>query len=119
FRDKLRECDGMAPTELLMSFARVAQKLIDLGRPEVARIYSDNFVPGLAANAYLVASLSTPFDLAPHLLERELHKLANRVHLTRCQYEITRCRLLQDSPHPLDEVARVAPIPLSVKITEV
>src|SRR5690349_467325 len=99
----------MAPTELLMRFARIAQQLIDLSRPEVARVYAYDILAGLAADADFVASAPAPFDVAPDVFERKLHELAHRVHFARRQNKVTRRRLLQNPPHPIDVIARMSP----------
>src|SRR5439155_177822 len=59
-----------------------------------------------------------PGNLAADLGEGELDELAHRVRLAGRQHVIIRHILLQDHPHPLDEVAGMAPVPLRIEITE-
>src|ERR671914_187270 len=96
----LKAC-ARRPAELLTRLARVADQMLHLCGAEEARVDPD-----------------VVFGVEPHLVERDLHELANRVSLAGGDHEVVRLVLLQHEPHGLDVVPGVAPITLRFKVPE-
>mmetsp|Transcript_139532 Transcript_139532/g.339007 ORF Transcript_139532/g.339007 Transcript_139532/m.339007 type:complete len:356 (+) Transcript_139532:16-1083(+) len=106
------------PAELLLRLGRVAQQQVHLCRAEVLRVDLDQLA-AILVPANLVHALAGPRDGQADLAERVLHELAHGVRLAGGQHEVIRLVHLQHQPHPLDVVARVAPVALRVDVAQV
>src|SRR5579885_3016753 len=118
FRNELRECNRMLPAKLFCRFRRIAEKDIDLSWTEIARIDFDKDAAALLIDPFLVHSRALPGDRKSNFGEGPLHELAHGMRFPGREHIIVRLRLLQNTPHPLDIVARMPPVPASVKIAE-
>src|SRR5579859_1640418 len=115
--DELGEADARRPAELRARLAGVAQQARDLRRPEIPRVHRDDAAP--VREPLLVHALAAPLDGKPDLARRRVHEIAHAVLLARGDDEVVGLLLLQDHPHHLDEIARVAPVALRVEVAEV
>src|SRR5262245_27881014 len=104
----------MLPAELFARLAGIANQDVDLGRPEVGRIDRDQDVAALAAMSLFIDPLAVPFDGTADIVEGQLDELAHGMGLARRQYVVVGPVLLQDPPHAVDIVARMAPVTLGV-----
>src|SRR6185295_13460966 len=76
--------------------------MVDLGRPEIARIDLDVALP-----------------VEVELAERDLDELAHRVRLAGGDDVVVGAVLLQHGPHRLDVVTREAPVAPRLQVAEV
>src|SRR5204863_7428348 len=118
FRHQLLEAGAMAPAELGERLGRVAQPQVDLGRPAIGGIARHQDLAAALADAVLVEAVALPLEAAVDLAEGELDEFAHRVGLTGGEHVIVGLLLLQDAPHALDVVTRMAPGALGVEVAE-
>ncbi|RUS30879.1 hypothetical protein BC938DRAFT_478823 [Jimgerdemannia flammicorona] len=117
--DKLVKRDLLLPAKLGLSLGRVAEQEVDLSGAEILLVDTDTDFARLSVLAHLVHTLALPDDLATRYGKRLLYEGPHRVRLSRRQHEVLRLVLLEHQPHPLDVVARMAPVTLRVKVTQI
>src|SRR5271156_990499 len=71
------ERHAMAPAELVVRLARVADQGIDFGRPKIARVDLDEHLAGILIQSLLVGALASPDDGAADAGERLFDELAH------------------------------------------
>ena len=103
----------------MFRFARVAEQGIDFGRAKIAGIDGDNLITAGWIDADLVDSAALPLDVHVEGFRTKLDELAYRILFARRNDEIIRFVLLQDEPHGLYVVARMAPVTQGIKIADV
>src|SRR5215470_15914643 len=116
---ELLEIRLVAPAELRPSLGSVAEQLLDLCWPEIARINAHEVFSCPHIDSDLVNAMSAPADTSARVSEGELDEFPDRMHLPRCQHIIVGLRLLQHQPHTLDEVARMPPVTLGLQVAEI
>src|SRR5712692_4607779 len=115
--DELLEAYLRRPAELRARLARIAEERLDFGRPEVARIDRHDAAARRVV-ALLAHAPAAPLERQPDLARRRVHEVAHAVLLAGGDDEVLGLLLLQDQPHHLDEVARMAPVALRVEVAE-
>src|SRR5262245_62894095 len=89
------------PAELVARLRRVADEMVDLGRPQERRI-----------------GLHVLLGVELGMAERELCELADGVRLAGREHEVLGLVLLEHPPHPVDVLAGEAPVALAVEVAE-
>src|SRR5262249_23677392 len=110
--------DLVVPAELAAGLAGIAEQMVDLGRPEIARGDFDQNLTGRPVRALLVDAAAAPDHGAARLGEGLFNKFAHPAAFARPQHVIVGLALLEHQPHALDEVASVAPVAQGVEVTE-
>src|SRR5271170_3278968 len=118
FRDEPAETDAVAPAQLALRLGRIAEQLVDLGRPEVARIDRHQRLVRLVVGPGLLDAVATPYDAPPDMGECGFDEFAYRMGFAGGEHVIVGLRLLQHQPHAFHIVARMAPVALGVEIAE-
>src|SRR5271154_5040373 len=85
----------------------------------MGRINLYQHAAGPGAETPLVQALAPPFDDYPNLGKSQLDKLPHRMRLAGRQHVVAWLWLLQNDPHPFDEIARVSPIAFRVQVSQV
>src|SRR5579875_3677988 len=119
FGDQRVEAGAMTPAELLACLCGVAEQQIDLGGTVIAWVDRHQAFAGARAQAVLLRARTRPYDRAVDACEGALDEFAHGVRLAGGEDVVVGLVLLQDQPHALDVVARVAPVALRVDIAEV
>src|SRR5574344_703266 len=99
---QLVEPDGRLPAELALRLRGVAEKLIDFGRTQIARVAFDVLLP-----------------VEIHAGKGLLEKLLHRVHFAGRENELVGLVVLQDLPPSLDIVAGIAPVAQGIDVAHV
>jgi hypothetical protein len=76
------------PSELGSRLCGVAEQHVDFGRPEVARVYLDNYVAIARIHALFLQARTLPFQPPTDAFKRLVDKLSNGMRLARRQYVI-------------------------------
>src|SRR5208337_124362 len=117
-RYELWKFDRVLPAKFLERLAGIAEKEIDLRRTKITRIDLDKDPAGFFVETTLFDSGSFPPDFDAKLCKGALDEFAHRMGFPRRQDIIVRLGLLQNPPHALDIIARVAPIPLGIEVAQ-
>ena len=119
FSDELGETRPRRPAQFFPRLARIAEKMPNLQRPEIARIDFDQTVLRTGEVAPFFEARSAPFDPLADMGESELDEFAHTVRLTGRQDEVVGLLGLKDPPHALDIVLGVSPITKRVEIADI
>ena len=116
---QLREAGAVPPAQAGMGLGRVAQQVVDLERAEVARVDLDQELAGAAVDA-LARPRPGP---ARRARGRPRRRRAPRTRAPLWASPVASTQssalvVLQDPPHALDIVARVAPVAPGVEVAE-
>ena len=113
-----------------MGLGRITEQGLDLGRPEIARVYTNNYLADINMlgdlrigdqrhGTGLVDTAARPFEADPQTPGGEVSKLPDRDLLASRDHEVLRRILLEHQPLHLDVVPRVAPVSKRVEVTKV
>src|SRR5262249_37013888 len=108
----------MFPAEDPSALARVTNKRIDFGRAEITRVDLDEHPAGRLLEAFLLEAAAAPDDRPADVGKSLLDEFAHRMGFTGCKHVVIGLVLLQDQPHPLDEVTRMPPVARGIEISK-
>jgi len=115
----LIETDLWFPAKVSLGLAKISYEQVDLGRSEIYWINSNKCSIVGAVYADFIRTLSFPAQRYVDLGEGGFSKFSNAARFARCKHPVARLILLQDLPHPTNEVARIAPVPFGVEVPKV
>src|SRR5262249_12663020 len=117
--DKIAEAGARVPAEAVIGLAGIAAQVLDLGRPEIARVDDDERLAGGGIEPALLLALAAPLDAPPDMVEGDLDELAHRMALAGGEHVVVGLVLLEHQPHALDIVARMPPVAPGIEVAEI
>src|SRR6201991_3311459 len=114
---RVKAC-SVPPPELGSRFARISEQRIYFGRPKIAWIDLHQRLSGRLVEALLLDAASLPDNRPADVSEGRFDEFTHRVCLAGGKNIIVWLVLLQDEPHSLDKIARVAPVAYCVEVPE-
>src|SRR5579863_1406255 len=119
FLHQLVESRFVAPAQLLARFFGIADQQVDFRVPVIGGIYGDEHVARSNAVAFFLGLAPLPDDPTPNMTKCALDEFANRMRFSGRENVVVRFGLLQDAPHALDIVPRMAPVSLGAQVSEI
>src|SRR5262249_10215005 len=102
-----------------MRLSCIAEQQIDLRRPKISRVNSDQYGASLAIDTSFLDGMPSPLDLAAYTIERQLDDFAYCVRLACRQHIVVGLILLHHQPHTFDIIASMSPIASRVEISQI